>query len=301
MNVTNTATLRPLNSEQIEVRYEPDLRAVWVEMRHPDRPCMSVQLLDAVGKAQQSIVATARRGIEQDREYGNRLQYQVLASQRAGVFSLGGDLAHFLRLIRARDREALHHYAKTCVDIVHASATGYGLPITTIALVQGEALGGGFEAALANRLLVAERSATFGFPETLFGMFPGMGAFSFLARRVTPAMARRIIASAKVYTAEEMYELGVVDVLAADGEGTRAVYDLIAHRKNRAGGFQNIDTVMERFDPLTYEELAGVVELYVDAAMDLGEKNLRLMEYLVRAQERRWCPPQASDSQRMAM
>ncbi len=126
-------------------------------------------------------------------------------------------------MIREGDRDGLFDYARTCIDILHASATGYGLPITTIALVQGEALGGGFEAALSANILIAERGARFGFPETVFGLFPGMGAFSFLARRVAPALAKRIIVSGKVYTAEELYQLGIVDQVVADGEGEESV------------------------------------------------------------------------------
>jgi DSF synthase len=48
--------------------------------------------------------------------------------------------------------------------------------VTTIALVQGDALGGGFETALSSNVLIAERSAKLGFPEILFNLFPGMGA-----------------------------------------------------------------------------------------------------------------------------
>ena len=50
--------------------------------------------------------------------------------------------------------------------------------------MQGECLGGGFEAALSSDVIVAEKSARFGFPEILFNLFPGMGAYSFLERKI---------------------------------------------------------------------------------------------------------------------
>ena len=137
---------------------------------------------------------------------------------------------YFISLIREGDRDGLYEYGKTCIDILYPSYTGYGLPFTSIALVQGEALGGGFEAALAAKVIVAEEGSTFGFPETLFGLFPGMGAFTFLARRLSPALAKRMIASGKVYTAEELYNLGVVDVLAEPGRGDAAIQQYIAHQ-----------------------------------------------------------------------
>ena len=53
--------------------------------------------------------------------------------------------------------------------------SSFDLPFTTISLVQGDALGGGFEAALAGDVVIAEKSAQFGFPEVMFNLFPGNG------------------------------------------------------------------------------------------------------------------------------
>ncbi len=270
----------------LDITYEPDYRAVWTSYRYPDRPCVSLDLLRETKISQKRLEQKVRKGFEQGDD--SRLLYQILASDRAGVFNLGGDLKYFTQLIRAKDRERLFEYAKLSIDIAYPLATSYGIPFTTISLVQGEALGGGFEGALSTNILIAERGAKFGFPETVFGMFPGMGAFSFLARRLSPSMAKRIINSGKIYSAEELYDMGVVDVLAPDGKGKQAVYEYIRHRQNRHLGYQGVEILADNFNPLTYKELLDVIVLWVDTAMQLSDKNLRLMEYLVRAQEKRW-------------
>jgi DSF synthase len=272
--------------QHMNLEFETERQLVWAAFKYPGRPCMTRELLLDVGRSQQMIAERATSGYQQGLQ--SRLKYQVLCSDLPGVFNLGGDLAHFIDLIRAGERGFLLDYATACIDILYQTATSYGIPFTTIALVQGETLGGGFEAALSANVLIAERGARFGFPETVFGMFPGMGAFSFLARRIAPALARRIIASGRVYTAEELYEMGVVDVLAADGEGREAVYEYIQHQRHRSGGFQALDRVFEQFNPLTYKELQDTINLWVDTAMELSEKNIRLMEYLVRAQQKNW-------------
>lgn len=271
--------------ENLRVRFEPEYGCVWATMRYPARPCMSRGLLADLAHAQVLIRDAAQAGFEAGEK--GRLRYQVLSSDFPGVFNLGGDLAYFIGLIRGRDRDGLLQYAKTCIDILYPSYTGYGLPFTSIALVQGEALGGGFEAALSAKVIVAEKGSTFGFPETLFGLFPGMGAFTFLARRLAPALAKRIITSAKVYTAEELYDQGVVDVLAEPGKGVAAVHQYIAHQHTRSHGSFGLDRVIEQFNPVSYEELMDVVDIWVDTALRLTEKNLRLMDYLVQAQKRR--------------
>jgi len=274
------------NLNHLDLQYEPDIQTVWVQFKFPGRPCMSKELLAEIAMAQKAIAQTAKRGYEKGDK--NRLMFQVLSSTDPEVFSLGGDLAHFIKLIKTKDSESLFQYAKACIDVLYPTSTSYGLPFTTISLVQGEALGGGFEAALASNVLIAEKGATFGFPETVFGLFPGMGAFSFLARRIAPALAKRIIASGKVYKAEELYEMGVVDELAPQGQGCEMVRDYIEGQQSRSLGFQSLDQVVDQFNPLTYKELMDVTTLWVDVAMQLTHKNLRLMEYLVKAQDRRW-------------
>jgi DSF synthase len=97
-----------------------------------------------------------------------------------------------------------------------------------------------------------------------------------------------MILSGKVYTAEELYEQGVVDVLAAPGKGIAAVHQYIAHQHTRFQGVLGLDKVIEQFNPVSYEELMGVIDVWVDTALQLSDKNIRLMSYLVQAQNRRW-------------
>ncbi len=286
INHLNTTNLLANSFGELDVHFEPAERSVWVRMQPQGRPCMTPSLLDEFVRAQQTINNLARAGHEA--KDPSRLAYQVLTSGTPGVFCVGGDLRYFLTLMERGDREALNAYATRCIDVMHRSVTAYNLPFTTIALVQGQALGGGFEAALASTVLIAEEGATFGFPETLFGMFPGMGALSLLTRRTSPGLARRIIAGSRTYSSRELYELGVVDFVVPDGEGERAVHDFVAERRNRETGFNALERAAAMVSPVSYREMADVVEVWVDNAMSLSARNRRLMAYLVAAQERRW-------------
>ncbi len=298
MNTSSNQTVVDRHFDHLQLQFEPTGRAVWVRLDYRGRPCMSMGVLNDLAIAQQAIGDLAQQGFQAGSSDG--LAYQVLASSHDGVFCLGGDLQHFLALMERGDRAGLFNYAKQCVDVLYMSATAYGLPFTTIALVQGQALGGGFEAALSNTILVAEEGATFGFPETLFGLFPGMGALSLLGRRVAPGIAKRIVASGRLYPARELYDLGVVDVLARDGEGERAVREYIAGRRSREAGFYALDQAAARINPISYDELIEVVRIWVDTAIALSERNRRLMGYLLQAQKRRWEPGVAPPARQMA-
>ncbi|MCG8428421.1 MAG: crotonase/enoyl-CoA hydratase family protein [Chromatiales bacterium] len=270
--------------EHLDIDYDRDSDALWAVMKYSGRPCMSLPLLDDFKQAQ-NIIAN----VMQPEHSTKPVKYLVLSSELPGVFNLGGDLAYFVQLIRERNRDALHDYAKACIDMLYQSMCGGDMPFTTIALVQGETLGGGFEAALSANVLIAERSAKFGFPETVFGMFPGMGAYNFLTRRLSPGLAKRIIASGKVYGATELFEMGVIDEVVPDGRGEEAVAEFIRHQQSRSLGFKALDRIVDHFNPIAYRELYDVIEIWVDTAMQLSDKNIRLMEYLVHAQEKRWC------------
>ena len=269
----------------LKVGYDQTSRSIWVEFVYERQPCFSVEMIEDFWTVQRSIRQLAQNGYRENREH--RVLFQVVASTDRKVFSLGGDLSYFIKLIEKNDHESLRHYAKRCVDNQYASASHFDVPFTTIALVAGEALGGGFEAALAANILVAEKSARFGFPEITFGMFPGMGAFSFLVRRINPAMAKRLIMNHRVYTATELYEMGVVDIIAPDGEGHAAVNDYMQRHISQAPGHQGFQAAVDRVHPVSLEELNDILELWVEASLNLTKKNRRLMEYFSRAQARR--------------
>jgi DSF synthase len=237
-----------------------------------------------LARMQQSIKALYARFAQHEER---PIRYFVVASRPSGIFNLGGDLRLITGLIRTGNRFGLQRYARRCIDVLYNNATSYGLPIVTIALVQGDALGGGFESALSCNLIIAERSAKFGLPEILFNLFPGMGAYSLIARRLDAVRAERMIMSGRIYSAEELHEMGLIDILAEDGQGEATAREFISRQGRRHGARSAVYQTRQRVMPLAYAELADVAKIWVDTALDLGEADLRKMERLVAAQTRR--------------
>ncbi len=213
------------------------------------------------------------------------IRFLVFGSRIPGVFSLGGDLALFRELIKRGDRYGLAAYAKKAIDAVYYHATGSGQPLTTISLVQGVALGGGFEAALAGHVIIAERGVRFGLPEVVFGLFPGMGAYTLLCRRVNPKVAERIILSGDTYSAEELHELGIVDELAAPGEGEQVVLDFISRQRMNPGQHA-FRKALNRVRTIDHAELYGIADEWIEAALNLSPSFLRRIDRLLRSQDR---------------
>lgn len=268
----------------MRVESDPSGSAHWLYM-HSDiargvRPCFRTALMDDMWSFLTSI--TLR---EAQRQPG-KLRHVVLASD-ADAFNLGGDLELFSRLIRDGNREQLLAYARRCIDGVYHLHASLGGDVRTIALVQGDALGGGMELALACHTIVAEEGVGMGLPEVLFGLFPGMGAYSFLCKRVSPQLAEKIILDGNIHSSEELYRLGVVDILVPKGEGEAAVQELIRQQQRAPHAHLALNAVRAIAQPVGYDELMGITEVWVDSALALGDRSLRTMDRIVRAQSRR--------------
>lgn len=266
----------------LSVTYDADKHILWQSMAG-DRPCFTPGLLASMTR----LLDLVDRAWTRPAREAEPVPYLVLGSRWPGVFNLGGDLCLFLDLIAHGDRERLRRYAHTCARGQYRLASNLGHPLCTIALVQGDALGGGFEAALAHQVIIAERAARFGLPEVLFNLFPGMGAYSFLSRKLTTAKAEWLIVSGQVLSAEELHELGVVDVLAEDGQGVEAVHTYVAEYERRALTRRAVFKARTLVNPISREELLRVADLWVDSALQLSPVDVRKMRHLAKAQQRR--------------
>ena len=135
----------------------------------------------------------------------------VILTGRGRAFVAGGDIAHMARLSVSggerwvrRGQAALRRLER--------------LPQVSIAAVNGYALGGGLELALACDLRVAADTAQLGLPEVRVGLIPGWGGTQRLLRLVGPSRARDLIFTGRAVTAEEALRLGVVSrVVAPEG------------------------------------------------------------------------------------
>jgi DSF synthase len=271
---------------ETQYEFEPGTGTLWGYMNQRGNPCFNLGLLKEIRSVGNEL--TANSGHIDFEGAMHKVHTYVAASRVPRVFNLGGDLALFMLLIRARDREALAHYARLCIDNIHSQVRHYECPtLTTISLVQGDALGGGFEMALCSDVIVAEESAMLGLPEILFNLFPGMGAYSLLARRASPRIAEELILSGKILPAARLHEMGIIDVLARDGEGESAVQSWIAKNARRRSGHQAVMRVRQQVNPVTREELDAVADTWVDCALRLEDRDLRMMSRVVRAQMER--------------
>lgn len=126
----------------------------------------------------------------------------VITGSGAKAFVAGADIAAMAEL----DPVAASRFAAAGQELTTALEA---LPIPVIAAVNGFALGGGCELALACDLVLAAPNAVFGQPEVRLGVIPGFGGTQRLVRRVGPMRAAELIFSGRNVKAEEAVAMGL--------------------------------------------------------------------------------------------
>jgi DSF synthase len=272
-------------SDQLAATFDREQRAMWLRWKPAPRPCFNPALLRDLDRYCRMLTDTggAVAPLGAVAEYVP-LEYAVVASAVPGIFNLGGDLSLFTDLIEKQDRGGLIRYGEACINVLYRNYICHELPITTVSLIQGDCLGGGFEAALSSQVLIAESQARFGFPEILFNLFPGMGAYSFLDRRIG-SRAAKALTDGRLYSAAEMHERGVVDRVVDKGQGEAAVAELIQERKKNRNGLVGASAAQRCVNVLGYAELLSVVETWVETALQLSDRDIRLMQRLAHRQK----------------
>lgn len=146
--------------------------------------------------------------------------FELVASSEARVlvvrgegsdFCLGGDVRDWSGLAGATLRPRVEVFAR-------ALNTLERLSIPTIAAVQGDCMGGGFELALSCDMIVAARSARFAFPEALLGIVTLQGGMIQIAERIGRAKAAELVFLSEPVSAEQMAQWNVVNRVTDDDE-----------------------------------------------------------------------------------
>jgi DSF synthase len=188
--------------------------------------------------------------------------------------------------VKLRDHERLRAYALSCVDVCFANYSRLYSPMISGALVAGDALGGGMESALSCDFILAEEQSKFGLPEMLYGLFPGMGAYSFLMRRLGQARSEMLITQGNLHSAAQLAEMGLVDRVVQRGAGRDEMHRHLTKLQRRFGASIAIYNARRRTFPITFQEMADIAEEWVSVAMRLSDQDLRRMNKLAAAQRR---------------
>jgi enoyl-CoA hydratase len=180
------------------VTWNRDGAIVEIVLDRPPANALGLEIIDGLHTAMDYAQAAEVKAI-------------VLASAVDGFFAAGADIKH----MSAVDPMSFREYGNALRGALERLAA---LPIFSVAAVDGLALGGGLELAMACTLRVGAAGARLGLPEVKLGLIPGAGGTQRLPRLVGRGRALDLMLTARQVEADEAYRIGLVDRFAEPGD-----------------------------------------------------------------------------------
>jgi len=234
-------------AEETPVLYEVKGKAAWITLNRPKAlnalsPEVFQKLNEALDKA----------------EADPNVMVVVITGAGEKVFSAGADVSEFKTSDAGKVREFIRLGQQTMLRIAF-------FPKVTLALVNGVAVGGGCELALACDLRIASENARFGQPEPRLGLIPGWGGTQNLQRIVGQAKARELLLTGRIIDAGEAEKIGLANKVASREELEKAALDLIGE--------------IEALGPLAVKAIKEVLTKPVKGSLEAG-LNLEMEKFM---------------------
>ena len=258
-------------AEPIEIKYQHSLRCLRVKLHYKNGAFFSPDIIDHSRTLEQRITSA----IEDIGIYD--VDYIVWESDGSSFFGLGGDIGYFVDCILNDEIDRIFQYAYRCVNLLHSNWNGFGYPLTTLCVVHGPARGGAFEFALSNQQIIAHERATFQFPETHFGTFPGLGAYSFLSRKVGLAKATEIIENGDRYSARDCLDQGVIEHVYT-GDLDEKLYEICSQDDHRKESQRFCRMAKNAVQTMTKNELSMIADIWAHSIVNMGRRNIDRMK-----------------------
>jgi len=252
-------------NENLEILVDKKLSTLWISIGSREEFYYSYKVLNNSYSMIKFLPDMVRK---------EKIKYIVFLSLNKTVWNMGGDLELFAKCVLTMQPEILKDYAYKCVEFVYNFNNSFETDAVTAFVIQGNAFGGGFESAISGNYTLAEESVKFSFPEVRFGIFPGMGAYSFLTRKVGYSKACEMIQSNKKYTSKELKDLKIINETCADGYGVDSMRKTIQSGKLE---MMKQDKILELCSRIPKKELLAIADVWLEEVFQLTKDKLDFM------------------------
>ncbi|XP_074935938.1 methylglutaconyl-CoA hydratase, mitochondrial isoform X1 [Phalacrocorax aristotelis] len=230
-----TAALRSAGrSYGSEAKEEEELRVRYLDDEHKGIVVLGLNRSHAKNALNKNILKMMSKAVDALKS-DKKVRTVIFRSEVPGIFCAGADLkerakmhasevSSFVSKARATINEMVMESHRKAGGIPRLQDAAANLPVPTIAAIDGTALGGGLELALACDIRVAASSAKMGLVETKLAIIPGAGGTQRLPRTIGVSLAKELIFSARVVDGEEAKSIGLISHVVEQNEAGDAAY-----------------------------------------------------------------------------
>ena len=176
-------------------------------------------------------------------------------------FIVGADITEFLGLFAKTDDE-LNKWLVYSNDIFNKLED---LPVPTLSMIKGHALGGGCECVLATDFRVGDKTTSIGLPETKLGIMPGFGGTVRLPRLIGADSAMELITAGKANRADEALKLGLLDAVVDTDQLLQSAINTI--KQANSGQLDWQARRKQKTSPLTLSKLESMMSFTMAKGM----------------------------------
>jgi enoyl-CoA hydratase/3-hydroxyacyl-CoA dehydrogenase len=180
---------------------------------------------EAMNALNQTVVAQLGKAF--DKANADPKVETIVLRGKGKAFVAGADIGFFLKKIKGNAVHKIREFAKEAQDVFLRMEAS---PKWVVCLMDGLALGGGAELALACDTIVATPKASVGFPETGIGIYPGLGGTQRSLRAVGLPLAKYLVMTGKVLKANQAHEVGLIEYLVPQGQAMKKIKELASNR-----------------------------------------------------------------------
>ncbi|KNC83316.1 hypothetical protein SARC_04412 [Sphaeroforma arctica JP610] len=209
--------LRPMGARVCGVVWNRSYSSVGAEVQRENLEGENEGITVLTLNRPKGMNSLSRKFLQEIKEHADAIRFDqsvrvvVLKSALEKVFCAGADLKERATMSETEVSEFLYKLRGTFTEIEN-------LPMPTIACINGAALGGGLELALACDLRVAGPRSKLGLPETRLAIIPGAGGTQRLPRTIGVPKAKELIFTGKILTAEKAEQIGLITEAVTEGD-----------------------------------------------------------------------------------
>lgn len=265
---------------QIELAYEPELKLLWLTIRPEPKPIFTQQLLESVVAVQKALpVLWAHL-----RSHERPVRFLAFRG-RGSVFTLGGDLDFYLDCIAAGDKARLQSYAEASVQGAIGNASGCYGSVITLSTIHAKAMGGGIDAPRSCHIMVAEKQASFSYPEVRFNHFP-ITALPVLTRKLGAAGAESLLLAGDELSAEDFHARGGLEAVVEPQQGEAWIRGYCRDNLETAAARLAIYSLSYEANRFFEQDLRRSADRWVQAMLAMRPTEISKLQRISQMQEK---------------